>query len=150
MFPLIAANVISLLVPYVKKAMEEFSGEAGKAVFKTVGSLFTKVKTFFTGDSAATDTFDRFEKDPEKYKPFLEDVIKEKMEEDPSFKESISDLLEQIKKEGATLKIVQKMQKGENVTGVDAGEIGNANIDVQQEIVEGKMITGVKAGKIGK
>ncbi|TKK70363.1 hypothetical protein FC093_06345 [Ilyomonas limi] len=149
-FTLIAANLVTLLVPFAKKAMEEFSGEAGKAVFNKISSVFSKVKSFFSHDAVASDTLARFENEPDKYKPFLEDVLKEQLAKNPDFGKEISHLLKEIENDGPQLKIVQKMQKGDNVMGVEAEEIGKAGISVDQDIAEGKNVTGVKAGKIGK
>lgn len=145
----IAASVVTLLIPYIKKASEEFAGEAGKAVFLKTGELLTRLKQYFTGDEAAGDTISRFEQNPERYQPFFEDVLKEKLEKDSVFQNEIVHRLMDIEKSGPEIEIVQKMKKVKDIVGLEAGQISKGKVKIVQKIEEGEKIVGTKIDHLG-
>lgn len=113
---IIASSVVALLCPYLKKSAEEFAGEAGKKAFAKAGELFTWMKSKLTGEAATTLT--RFEKDPDRYQPFFEDVLAEQLERNPALREEVAAMVEKIKSEAPTVNVVIKMKEAENVTGI--------------------------------
>ena len=60
----IAASVAALLTPYLKKAGEEFAGEAGKFVQEKARLLWQKLRAKLDGKPPAKEVLDSFEKDP--------------------------------------------------------------------------------------
>lgn len=144
----IAASAVTLLVPLIKKAAQEFAGAAGKSAFEKAKGLFARLKNAFSKDPAAADTIARFEKEPERYEPFMQDIIRDKMMQDPKLANEITQLLEQIKREAPTIHVVQKMKKAEEMIGVKAKEISRGDITVEQEADEAMSVTGVKSEKI--
>ena len=145
----LAASALAVLTPYVKKAAEEFTGETGKAIAEKAGSLLAKLKSWWTGDEAATDTITRYEENPARYEPYLEDVLKEKLLNDPQLRSELAELLREIKEAGPDLRIVQRMKKAEEVVGLKAKNMTGGTASVQQVIEEGKKITGMDIDKIG-
>lgn len=145
----IATSIVTLLTPFVKKAMEEFSGKAGDAVFDKTRELYHKLKAKFTGDDFADGTLKRFEKDPDKYAAYLEDVVQEQLQKNEDLSQEFAQLLEQIQQLGPTITVVQKMIKARNVTGVDAGDIIKGSVDVQQGMDDAENVTGVKVTTVG-
>jgi len=146
----IATLAVTLLVPYVKKAAEEFAGEAGKAVFNKVGALFAVLKQHVGGDTAGRDTISRFEESPERYRPFLEDVLKEKLDADEKFRSEVARLLAEIRDAGPDVKIVQKIKKADSATGLEARQLTGGSVSVSQEIEDARNVTGVKIDRIGR
>lgn len=145
----IATAAVTLLVPYVKEAAKEFAGEAGKTALQKVGTLFTMLKQRLGGDAAASDTLTRFEQSPERYQPFLEDVLKERLEKDEAFRTEAARMLAEIKASAPELAIVQKLDEGEGITGVEAGELASGRVTVDQTIGKGKDVTGARIDRIG-
>jgi hypothetical protein len=145
----IATGAATLLVPYVKKAAEEFAGEAGTAVLQKVGHLLTRIRDRLFGDAAARDTVDRFEQSPERYRPYFEDVLKEKLAADGAFRAEIESLLQAIEQTGPQVAVVQRMKKAEGVIGVEARELARGRVTVDQKVEDAKEITGAKFDRIG-
>src|SRR5438309_1809452 len=58
----IGASVVALLVPYLKKAAEEFAGEAGKGaatfVKEKAQALWHRLRAGFAGDASALEVLD--------------------------------------------------------------------------------------------
>jgi hypothetical protein len=145
----IAAAALGLLVPYVKKAMEEFAGEAGKSAYAKVAGLFTVLKQRLVGDPAVQDTVARFEQQPERYKPFLEDVLKEKFTQDGALLSEIERLVAEIRESAPDIVVVQKIKRAEHVVGLNAGVMTKGRVTVNQEIEQAGTATGAKIDRIG-
>jgi vacuolar-type H+-ATPase subunit I/STV1 len=143
----LAANAIAVLTPYVKSGAEKFASEIGKDAAEKAKNLLNTLKTRFSGDKIAEWNLDHFEKEPDKYKSTLEDVLKEKLDKDKSLVDELNKLLKDM---GPTLKVVQKMKEAEEVTGLEAQEMSEGTAEVAQEFDQGKKITGMKFGSIGK
>ena len=78
----IAAGVMTILLPLVKKGAEGFAGEAGKAVFEKTKNLLSLLKGKWGSDLYAKETLSRFEEEPEDFKPVVENLLKKKISED--------------------------------------------------------------------
>jgi hypothetical protein len=144
----IAAGAVALLVPYVQKAAESFAGKVGEAVYAKTTSLLNWLKTKFSKDEEGKGVIRRFEESPEKYQPFLEDVLRERLSKDSSFSEELIGLIQEIKTMAPTLNVVQQMEKAEEVTGARIGEMTRGTANVKQEIKDAKKITGAHIDKM--
>jgi hypothetical protein len=115
----LAAKVIQVLAPYVKKGFEKFAGDVGEAAAKKVKGLFETVKKRLIGDKFAEDAFERFEKDPENNnnKILAQTVINEKIEKDQNFEKELKELLKEIP-------IIEIIQKTTVVEGEQIGFVG--------------------------
>lgn len=142
----LAATTISILTPYVAKGAEEFIKAAGKDVYEKAKKLFAYVKEKLSGNEQAASTINLYEKKPTRYEAALKEILTEEMEKDKEFKDEVSKQLGEL---GPYIHVIQKMEKGEYVTGVDAEEIKSGRVNVDQDIKEGKSVTGVRVKKIG-
>jgi hypothetical protein len=138
----IAAAAVALLVPYATKAAESFAGEVGKAVFQKTTSLWSWIKAKFTKDDPGSDVLQRFEKAPEKYQGYLEDVLNERLSKDTGFSEELGRLIHEIKNMAPNLNIVQEMEKAEKVTGARIRELKRGSANITQKIKDAKNVTG--------
>ncbi len=142
---LITATV-AILIPFVKKGAEEFVGAVGKDAYEKAKTIFALLKQRWAGDTEALSTLNNFEKKPDRYQPILEDILQEKLAEDPELAEQLSKLISEI---GPKLEILQKMEKGEKVTGLKAKIMNQGSAKVQQDIKDGKEILGAEIESIG-
>src|SRR5262249_8088055 len=115
--------------------------------FAKATELFSALKTKFSGSAEATSALENFVNKPERYGPVLEDLVKEELASDPQFTTKLSELISQL---GPELQIIQKMDKGEKVTGLKADEMTSGKANIVQEIVEAKEVTGAEVKKIGR
>jgi hypothetical protein len=146
---ILAASVVAALTPYAKKATEEFAGEIGKAVFEKTKSLMGWIKAKFAHDPSMVDVVKRFEDDPDKYSPFLQDVLQERLQAEPSMADELGRLVEEIKKTGPTVGVVVKMKKAEDVVGLRVKTMKRGKADVNIDIEEGKNIRGAEIDELG-
>lgn len=145
----IAAGVGALLAPYLKKAAEEFAGEAGKYAQEKAKALWEKLRAKFESDPPAEKTLERFEADPDGARSDFEAQVKKKAEEDPSLRDELAQALAEVKRQAPHVKVVQRIKEAEELTGVEARRLTRGTVDVTQEIDKGKKVTGVKLDEIG-
>src|SRR5215211_2228729 len=142
----LAANVVEVLAPYVAVGAQEFVRNAGKDAYEKAKTMLAALRAKWTGDEEATDALTRFEEKPERYAPVLEDVLNEKLADDKELAAVLSTLLEEM---GPSLEIVQKMEEGRKVTGLEAEEMTGGKTTVNQDIGRGEDVTGARIRRIG-
>jgi hypothetical protein len=108
--------------------------------------MLAALRAKWTGDEEATDALTRFEEKPERYAPVLEDVLNEKLAEDKELAAVLSTLLNEM---GPSLEVVQRMEEGRKVTGLEAEEMSGGRATVNQEIGRGEDVTGARIRRIG-
>jgi len=142
----LAANVVAVLAPYVAVGAQEFARNVGKEAYEKAKTMLTALRAKWAGDKEATDALTRFEEKPERYAPVLEDVLNEKLAEDKELAMVLSTLLNEM---GPSLEVVQKMEEGRRVTGLEAEEMTEGRATVNQDIGRGEDVTGAKIRRIG-
>jgi len=142
----LAANVVAVLAPYVAVGAQEFVRNAGKDAYEKAKTMLASLKAKWNGDEEATEALTRFEEKPERYTPVLEDVLKEKLTEDKELAMVLSTLLEEM---GPSLEVVQKMEEGRRITGIEAEEMAGGRATVNQDLSRGEDVTGARISRIG-
>jgi hypothetical protein len=142
----LAASVMSVLMPYAATGVNEFAKSAGRSAYQKATELFGTLKTRWAGDKEATETLARFEEKPERYQPVLEDILKEKLTQDKELAAELATLLNEM---GPSLEVIQKMEVGRKVTGLEAEEMSGGRASVRQDIEKGEDVTGARIGRIG-
>ena len=142
----LAANVVAVLAPYAAVGAQEFARNVGKEAYEKAKGMLAALRAKWAGDEEATDALTRFEEKPERYAPVLEDVLKEKLAEDKELAAVLSTLLNEM---GPSLEVVQKMEEGRKVTGLEAEEMTGGRATVDQDIETGEDVTGAKIRRIG-
>jgi hypothetical protein len=132
----LAANVVAVLAPYVAVGAQEFVRNAGKDAYEKAKTMLATLRAKWTGDEEATDALTRFEEKPERYAPVLKDVLNEKLAEDRELAAVLSTLLNEM---GPSLKVVQKMEEGRRVVGLESEEMAGGSATVSKTSVVGKM-----------
>jgi len=145
----LAPAVISVLTPLVAKGAKALADAAGKVAAEKANSIMETLKRRWSGDAEASGALKRFEENPQRYEPMLEDILTEKFGSDADLESQLRKLLEEM---GDGLTIVQRLGtvSGE-ATGLEAGELGRGRkVSVEQSAneVSGK-ITGAKIDRIG-
>lgn len=142
----LAANVMTVLMPYAAMGAQEFAKSAGKEAYEKAKSLLGTLKARWAGDEEATDAVARFEEKPERYRPVLEGILEEKVTQDRELAAELATLLEEM---GPSLEVVQRMEEGRRITGVEAEQMSGGRARVRQEIGRGEDVTGARIGRIG-
>jgi hypothetical protein len=142
----LVSTVLSVLLPYVAKGGEEFAKEAGKGAFEKAKSLFQTLKAKLTGDKEVSVALENFEQKPARYQSILDEVLREKLSQDPAL---AADLERHLKEMGSELEIIQNMKVGEKVTGLEADEVTGGRVKINQYFEQAKDVTGAKVKRIG-
>jgi hypothetical protein len=142
----LAANVVAVLAPYVAVGAQEFAKSVGKEAYEKAKGMLAALRSKWTGDQEATDALTRFEEKPERYAPVLEDVLNEKLAEDKELAAVLSTLLNEM---GPSLEVVQQMEEGRRVMGLEAEEMAGGKATVRQDIGTGEDVTGARIRRIG-
>jgi D-alanyl-D-alanine carboxypeptidase len=144
----IAASAAALLAPYLKKAAEDFVGEAGKYVQEKAKVLWQKLRSKLDGDPPAKEVLDRFEADPVAHGEAFQAKLEEKVAQDPPLSDELSSELAEIKRNAPYVRVVQKMREAEGVVGLEVKRLKRGTVVVTQEIDKAKNITGAKLDEI--
>jgi hypothetical protein len=83
----IATAAVGILAPFVKTAGDKFAEKAGESIFNLVEG---KLKD----DEEAESTLKNFEKNPDRHRAALADILREKAEADPGFGAALKKLVE--------------------------------------------------------
>ena len=142
----LAASVITVLTPYVAMGAGEFAKEAGKSGYEKAKALLSTLKARWVGDKEAAETLARFEEKPGRYQPALEDLLKEKLAQDQGLAAELATLLDEM---GPSLEVIQQMEEGRKVTGLEADEMSGGRARVRQDIGRGEDVTGARIHRIG-
>jgi hypothetical protein len=139
----IATGVVAILAPYLKEGGEAMVRTAGEVGLQKARQLLDLLKRRWSEDPEAAKTLERFEKNPEGYQAPLQDLLNERLAADP---ELTGILNEQVREIAPRLNVNIDVDEAGNVTGIDAGEIRRAVVDVviRARKVE-RDVTGVRA-----
>ena len=139
-------SLAAIAAPYLAKGAEALAKTAGEKIGGIVGDIAQSVADKFKGDSYAEQTLSRAREKPEskERENALKGVLAEKMEEDPSFAEELSRLVDRAQKEKAGAVFDQR---GQIVHGSQTN-IGEANAPVFSGTFSGPVnIGGAGSGK---
>jgi hypothetical protein len=142
----LAAKVVAVLAPYAALGAEEFVRSAGKDAYEKAKTMLAALRAKWTRDEEATDALTRFEEKPERYAPVLEDVLNEKLAEDKELAAVLSTLLNEM---GPRLEVVQQMEQGRRIMGLETEEMAGGRAAVRQDIGTGEDVTGARIRRIG-
>jgi hypothetical protein len=134
----IAAGAAALLAPYLKKAGEEFAGEAGKYVQGKARDVWQKIRAALDGDPPAKVVLDRFESDPDANADEFAAKVEEKIGADRPLAEAIAADVAEVKRKGPSIHIVQKIGEAEELIGIRAKRVAAGTIDLTQEVTVAK------------
>jgi hypothetical protein len=142
----LASQVISVLLPFVSKAAEEFASKVGDAAFDKANALLSTIKKRWAGDPVASADLSRFEQNPQVFQSVLQDTLQKKLSDDKELAALLSQLLQEM---GPSLEVIQKMDVGKNVTGLEAHDMKSGSAHVSQEIKQADGVIGAKFNDIG-
>src|ERR671921_558203 len=91
----LAANVMTVLMPYAAMGAQEFVKSAGKEAYEKAKNLLGTLKARWAKDKEATDAVARFEEKPERYRPVLEGILEEKITQDRELAAELATLLKE-------------------------------------------------------
>jgi hypothetical protein len=146
----IAASAAALFGPFLRKAAEEFAGEAGKSAWAGAKSLWQKLRSNFHDDPVATHTLDRFAHEPDAQGEAFRDVIAKRLALDPALARELSVILDTVKRSGPGVRVVQAMQEAEDVVGIKTKALRRGAVEVRQTVAgKASGVTGVDIDEIG-
>jgi len=146
----IAAGAAALLAPYLKKAGEEFAGEAGKYVQEKARDLWRKIRAKLDGDPPAKVVLDKFEANPDAHAEEFKAKVEEKVATDKPLADQISADVADVKAKAPYVRVVQRIKEAQDVVGVRANRLKAGTVDVEQsiDVVKDKAV-GADLGDIG-
>jgi len=90
--------IVGVLTKFAADQGATLLKEGGEAVAKAAGNLFTKVIARLKADPGEAKNAERFEKNPEAFKPAVEAAVEDQMKADPNFAAELKALLEDFDK----------------------------------------------------
>jgi phage-related tail protein len=136
----LATTVIGVLTPLVSKGVTQLANAAGDFAAKKAEEMLGRLRDHLNkkNDVVAADTLQRFEKEPEKYKPMMETVLQERLEQYPDLRKEIAALVNEM---GDSVNVVQKLGEVEGeAIGAEVKGKGRVNVDQSADKVKGKIV----------
>ena len=123
-------SLAAIAAPFLAKGAEAFSSTAGEKLGAKVGELCQAVINKFKGDSDAEERLALAQKKPDSKgrQSALEEVLAEKMEDDPVFADELQKLVDEVQKGAATRTAFD--QRGQTVHGAQTNIAGNVSSPV--------------------
>src|SRR6185295_10126223 len=116
----LAATAVAALAPYLAKAGEKFAEETGKAMADKIGILYQALKTRFVDKPAAQEALADLEANPsnEDAKGALRLQLTKQIKADPTFKDTLGELLNDIDKDEKSMSFLVQVYGGKvkNIT----------------------------------
>jgi len=127
----LAATAVAALAPYLAKAGEKFAEETGKAVADKIGALYQVLKTRFKDKPAANEALTDLETNPKDNdsKAALRRQLTKQMEADPSLKETLEKLLDDIDKDEKSMSFLIQVYGGKVRNINQIGSVDNLTIN---------------------
>jgi hypothetical protein len=144
----VSSLVSNILIPFVSKALEPIATKLGEKATSKIEDLYNTIKSKFSSDPNATKYLERFEKNPEGYKDVIEDDLKDKFDEDPSFKETILNQAKEIQKDPSVTIYLENL-KGDKIVGQEVGNMKSGSSDITIKSAEAKEIIAQKVENMG-
>jgi hypothetical protein len=164
----IAASVIAILTPFLKKGAEKFAEEIGKSIEESGGEagkrvgeivvdktkmLFDKLKDKISGNEEATMNLRLLEKDPENeaYAQSFQKVLAKELDNDKNFAQDVEKQIKEIKQSNPQVKAIIEKAEAENLTAIRAKSIsGGSNVEANIRDSKARQnLTGIDVGEIG-
>jgi hypothetical protein len=145
----IAAGAAALLAPYLKKAGEEFAGEAGKYVQEKARVLWQKIRAKLDGDPPAKVVLDKFEANPDAHAEEFKAKVEEKIGADKPLADQISADVADVKARAPYVRVVLNITDAERAIGVRAARLNAGTVDVTITGGTVKDAIGADIGTIG-
>ena len=132
-------TLASVAAPFLAKGAEAFSKSAGETLGAKVGELCQAVIDKFRGDSDAEETLALAQKRPDSKgrQNALEEVLAEKLEDDPDFASKVQRLVDELQKGCGSRTAFD--QRGQTVHGAQTNIAGN---------VSGPVLSGTFSGPV--
>jgi hypothetical protein len=125
----IASAALAILGPYLAKAGGKFAEKAGETLAEQAEDLYQLIKRRFASDAYAEQTLTRAEQQPESEGRLaaVQEVLADKMNEDPDFAEAVR-------------RIVDQVNSKHNIPSVTAS--GERSVATGGDISGGTLVTG--------
>ncbi len=145
----IAASVTALLAPYLKKAGEDFVGEAGKYVQERAKGLWEKIRAKLDSQPESKVVLDDFSKNPDAHGDAFKITIEKTVAANPTLATEISTEVADIKRKAPYLRVVQDMTKAEDVVGATIKRMKGGTADITQTIDTATKVKGAEIDEMG-
>ncbi|GEM_PF-565671 len=128
-------TLAAIAAPFVAKGAEAFSKSAGEKLGAKVGELCQAVIDKFRGDSDAEETLALAQKRPDSKgrQNALEEVLAEKLEDDPDFASKVQRLVDELQK-GCSSRTAFD-QRGQKVIGPQINVAGDVNLPPPPQVL---------------
>jgi len=142
----LAAGAIALLTAYLTKAGAEFAGEGGKAAWRLASRLLGRLRSAVTGKPREQEALEAFSSEPVGSAAKTQEMLEGVLKANPELGGEIAQILQEVKRLGPNVSVVQRIKEAEDVAGVKARRIRSGSVEVNQEIEKSKNVTGVQIG----
>jgi len=140
--------VIGALLKVLDRAADGALNSVEDAGKKAAGSVFDKIRSWWSNDPKASDDLARFESEPEVYQPVVEARLIGKLKAEPEMQTELSDLLnaDALKPH---VEVFQKVAEAHGITGAKVEEMLAGSVRVRQEIERASNVTGAEIKQLG-
>jgi hypothetical protein len=113
---------------------------------KTANAVADRIRSWWSGDEVASADLERFEQEPDIYQPVVERRLVERLTDDPAMQRELAALLEG---QAPQVEVLQTIAEANGVTGARVDEMRRGTLRVEQRIEKGENVTGADITRLG-
>jgi hypothetical protein len=139
----LAAGAAALLSPFLRRATDEFAGEAGRNVWASTERLFSRIKQAFRSDKADAAVLARYEREPDAAAAEFAEALEARLRQDPELRQLVADAVAEAKGAFGQLRVTQRVIEAERVVGLQAKRLDPGRpVQVEQQVDKGGEVLG--------
>jgi hypothetical protein len=145
---------LEVMVPLLVGALLRVAGKVGDGVLSAIedqakaaaNGIVAKVRAWWSGDKIASDELERFQREPDIYRPVVEARLVNKLTAEPDKQREFEALLTGL---GPQVEVFQTIATANGVTGARIEELIRGNVHVEQRIGSAENVVGVEIKRQG-
>jgi len=145
---------LEVLVPVLLGALLRVAGKVADGVLSAVeeqskqaaNGVVTKLRAWWSRDKVASDELERFQAEPDIYRPVIEARLVKKLTAEPEMQREFEALVTGM---GPQVEVFQKIAKANGVTGARIEELVRGHVHVKQEMDTAENVTGAEIKRVG-
>jgi hypothetical protein len=145
---------LEVLVPVLVGALLRVVGKVGDGVLSAVeeqskqaaNGVVAKLRAWWSRDKVASDELERFQAEPDMYRPIIEARLVKKLTAEPDMQCEFETLVTGM---GPQVEVFQKIARANGVTGARIEELVRGQVHVQQQMDTAENVVGADIKRLG-
>ena len=146
---------LEIIVPVLMAALLRVAGKVGDGVLSAIeeqsknaaNGIVDRLRAWWSADKVASDELERYQAEPDIYRPVLEKRLVQKLTAEPDRQQEFAALVAGL---GPQVEVFQEFARANGVTGARIEELVNGKVHVEQRADTAENMVGADIKKMGE